>query len=124
MTDFITEAELASYLQAPITAGAAALIINLVNGQVGDVVGTLSPIPMRVKAIALESAARGWRNPQAYSSVTVGIDDYDKTTRREGKALPVPGVYLTDDETAELLTFVGVKRRRVGSIQLNVPDVS
>jgi hypothetical protein len=123
MTDYVTSTTLASYLQLPeesIPAGA--VVINLTNGLIQDIVGELETTPSWVTAIALEVAARGWRNPQAYTSVTVGIDDYDKTVRREGKGVDKVGVYLTDDEKADLLELNGVRRNRVGSIQLSVPD--
>lgn len=124
MTDFITRASLASYLQVAEDSFDGSVAVRIVNGLVGEIVGDITPVPSRVEAIALEVAARGVRNPQAYSSVTVGIDDYDKTVRREGAALAAPGIYLTDDERAELLSFTGVRRRRAGSIRLRVPDVS
>lgn len=119
---YITEADLASYLQVdPTTIPAPAMVVTLANGLVTDIVGDLIPTPTAVTAITLEVAARSWRNPQGYTSVTVGIDDYDKTTRREGKDQPLSGVYLTDDETATLLGYLGVATRRVGSIRLAVP---
>lgn len=124
MTDFITRASLASYLQVAEDSFDGSVAVRIVNGLVGEIVGEMDPVPFRVEAIALEVAARGVRNPQAYSSVTVGIDDYDKTVRREGAALTAPGFYLTDEERAELLGFTGVPVRRVGSIRLRVPDVS
>ena len=123
MTEFITSTQLASYLQLPedsIPAGS--IVISLTNGLIGDIVGEIDTVPSWVTAIALEVAARGWRNPQAYTSVTVGIDDYDKTVRREGKGVDKVGVYLTDDEKADLLELNGVRRHRVGTIQLSVPD--
>lgn len=128
MVDIITEAELAGYLQ--LADGAVpndAIVVTLANGLVTEVVGkydAAGDVPARVKAITLEVAARGWRNPQAYTSVTVGIDDYDKTVRREGKGADKVGVYLTDEERAELGDYAGVLRRRVGSFRVQVPDVS
>lgn len=125
MAAYIVQDDLASYLQVAVGALNGDLAVRLANEMVTDVVGELWPAPARVVAITLEVAARGVRNPQAYSSVTVGIDDYDKTVRREGAALVAPGFYLTDAERAELLTFVeGAPRRRAGSISLRVPDVS
>lgn len=123
MAEYVTTGDLASYLQVDEVPNAE-LVVELANGLVTDLIGDLDPAPARLRAIALEAAARGYRNPQAYTSVTVGIDDYDKTTRREGKQVDRFGVYLTDEETAELLGFLGVRRRRVGSIRLSVPDVS
>lgn len=125
MSEFISEEQLASYLQATITTGAAETIIELANGIVTDVLGEdydPNTAPTRVKAIVLEVAARAWRNPQGYSSVTVGIDDYDKTVRREGSALERTGIYLTDNELAELLGLLDdVGPVRAGSIRLRLP---
>jgi hypothetical protein len=119
MVAYIDEDALASYLQTTITGGEADLVIELANGLVTDVVGDLEPVPTLVRAVALEAAARAWRNPQGYSSVTSEIDDYTKTVRREGAALTAAGVYLTDAEEARLLRLVGV--RKAGTITLDVP---
>lgn len=125
MTTFITEAELASYLQLPPgSVPDGAMVVVLANGQTTELLGESyapNPVPVTLKAVLLEVAARGWRNPQGYSSVTVGIDDYDKTVRREGAALTAGGVYFTDSERATLLEFIGVFRRKVGSFSLRVP---
>ena len=128
-TEFIKSTDLAGYLQLPDGAVPAnATVVRLTNGLLTDFFDdptvTAETVPTSVIALALEVAARGWRNPQAYTSVTVGIDDYDKTVRREGKGVDRVGVYLTDDEKADLLDLKGVRRRRVGSIRLSVPDVS
>lgn len=127
MTDYITDENLAAYLQ--VESVNADLVIELTNGLITELIDeiaaangvALAPVPSRIKAIALEVAARGYRNPQAYTSVTVGIDDYDKTVRREGKQAERFGVYLTDEETDELLSLAGVAKQRVGSIRLSVP---
>lgn len=120
---YITEADLASYLQVDSASiPVPTMAVTLANGLIEDLIDVITPAPTTVLAIALEVAARGWRNPQGFTSVTVGIDDYDKTVRREGKDLPPVGVYLTDDERATLLSYLGVQRRRVGSIRLSVPD--
>lgn len=129
MAEFISEADLASYLQVTIPTGKAALVVKLANGLVTDVVGEVEVPTTKMIATALEVAARGWRNPGAYTSVTVGIDDYDKTTRREGKDVDKFGVYLTEDEEATLadekalLAGQVLSRKRVGSVQLQVRDV-
>lgn len=109
----IAATDLASYLRNPSLAEEEALqqIVTLTNGLVGEVVGDLEPVPVRVQAIALEVGARAWRNPEGYSSET--IDDYtyrrDADTRRAG-------VYLTDSERAELQGIVG--GRAVRSVRL------
>lgn len=97
----ITAGDLASYLRDPLLATESSLdlIVELANGMVEEVTGPLDPVPTRVRAIALEVAARAWRNPEGYSSETV--DDY---TYRRDAATRQAGVYLTADERAELQT--------------------
>lgn len=100
----ITPEELASYLRDPSLSSdpSFALIVDLTNGLVGDVTDDATSVPMRVKTITLEVAARAWRNPNGYSSETV--DDY--TYRRDVNTRQA-GVYLTDDERGEILQLVG-----------------
>ena len=114
----ITTDDLASYLRDPAVSGDAnaVLYVELANGIVEEVTGTLTSVPTRVKAIALEVAARAWRNPNGYSSET--IDDY--TYRRDADTRQA-GVYLTDSERAELVTYGGKTVRRVGTIPLTNP---
>ena len=98
--DVIDSADLTSYLRddtAEVT-----LYVELANGIVTDLVGTLVTIPTRVRAITLEVAARAYRNPNGYSSET--IDDY--TYRRDADTRQA-GVYLTAAERAELLGLAG-----------------
>ena len=95
--------DLASYLRdSTVSGNDADFVVDLANGIVGDVIGTLDPIPTRVRAITLEIAARAWRNPNGYSSET--IEDY--TYRRDAETRQA-GVYLTPSESAELLSITG-----------------
>ena len=98
----ISDADLASYLRMGSPDATVALFAGMASDLVEDVTGTLGTVPTRVKAIALEVAARAYRNPNGYSSET--IDDYtysrDTDTRQAG-------VYLTATEAAELATFTG-----------------
>lgn len=121
MPDIITVDDLASYPGVVLREEATnALVVDLANGLVLDVVGDLSPVPTRVRALTLEVAARALRNPEGYTSVTKSIDDWDETVRREGTNEGA-GVYLTDSERAVLLASLGRPIRRVGSIRLKVP---
>ena len=127
MAAYITEAQLASYLQVTIPTGDAELTVQLANDAVTDVIGDITAwdtVPARVTAITLEAAARHWRNPQGYSSVQRKLDDFDTTERREGDALVAPGVYVTADEEDALLrvVFGNAGRSRVGAIRLRVKD--
>lgn len=132
MTDIITVASLASHLQRTIADEHAPAVqaVELANGLVSDELSdellALDPVPTRVKAITLEVAARGYRNPEAASSIQTSIDDYDKIVRREGNSLPPPGFYVTDEEKrelAELSAAATTTRRRAGSIRLRVKHV-
>lgn len=102
--DIITTADLASYLRdADLDATAAGLYVELANGLVTDITGDLSaPFPARARAVALEAAARAYRNPEGATSET--IDDY--TFRRDG-ATSSGGVYLTPSEMALLRGLAG-----------------
>lgn len=109
--DIIIKDDLTSYLRQP--GADVDFTIELANGIVGEVIGDLTPIPFRVKAITLEVAARAYRNPGGYSSET--IDDY--TYRRDAETRQA-GVYLTDSERAELLGFSGQVSQVVYTIPL------
>lgn len=84
--------EFAAYMQSDaINTTTATLLLDLVTGLV-DELGTFTAYPVSVKAVALEAAARAYRNPDGLTSETV--DDW--TGRRESAA----GVYLTESEIA------------------------
>ena len=112
----ITTTDLSSYLRDPQADPDAATVVELANGVVNDVIGDLDPLPTRVTAITLEVAARAWRNPHGYSSETV--DDY--TYRRDAETRRA-GVYLTDDERAELGLMVTPTRGSFFSMPLTSP---
>ena len=99
MADVITADDLAAYLRVTydeLDAGVD-LLIDLANGVVQEVTGDLDDYTARQRAIALEVAARAYRNPEGYSSET--IDDY--TYRRDAETRQA-GVYLTASERDEL----------------------
>lgn len=100
--DIINMIDLASYLRESNIDPSADLLVELANGIVTEVTGTLDPIPTRVRAVTLEVAARAYRNPQGASSET--IDDY--TYRRDGDTTAA-GVYLTRTELATLRGLAG-----------------
>lgn len=94
----IDVAALASYLAIDDLAqdSRAELLIELTNGLIEEVCGE-GPYPAHVAAVALEVAARAYRNPDGFSSET--IDDY---TYRRDAATRQAGVYLTDEERSRL----------------------
>ena len=84
-----------------------------------DLIGEIAPDAVtsssaQAKAVALEVAARAYRNADGYSSETV--DDY---TYRRDAATRSAGVYLTADERATLLSLsTETARPRVRSVRL------
>lgn len=107
--------ELASYLQVDaVNPATGALLLDLTEGLVLDVVGVAASGNPRVKPIALEVAARAYRNANGYASETV--DDY---TYRRATATQEAGVYLTDTERATLLAVKGgTVSRTVRSVKM------
>lgn len=104
--DYITHDKLASYLSPQVVTEAdTSTKIQLANGLVTDIVGAVDPVPTRVVAITLEAAARSVR-AAGFTSVTTTTDNTSKTWRREGAPQIDPGVYLSDDEIAELIGIV------------------
>lgn len=102
----ITPKDLASYLPGTNEAAPATVFYaNLANDVVSEVTGPLDPVPVRVKAIALEVAARGLRGSDGFTSVTTSTDDTTKTWRRD-TAGAAAGVFLTDAEQNELRAIV------------------
>jgi hypothetical protein len=128
MTVFVTPAELASYPGLGLTEEQVpALVIELINEFVDEIVvdttgiTELDPVPARIRAIALEAAARSIRYAAGASSISTAIDDWKKTVRFEGDEFKA-GIYLTDDEEARIRRILLRRpRRRVGSIRLAVP---
>lgn len=128
MTEFITPAELASYPGIGLAVDAIpTIVVDLINELVDEIVvdttgiTELDPIPAKIKAIALEAAARSIRYAAGASSISTAIDDWKKTVRFEGDEFKA-GVYLTDDEEAKIRAVLrGPAAPVVGSIRLHVP---
>jgi hypothetical protein len=125
MVAYITDVDLASYLRTTIAAGTADLVVGLTNDLITELIGNQldndGKAPPRVRAIGLEVAARAWRNPEGYSSISTEIDDFTVTKRREGDALTMGGVFLTPGEEAYLRGLLGIPTVR--SFRLKVPSV-
>ncbi len=104
MVDALSPADLASYPGNPAadaTQGQVDLIVRLTNGQIAEITGTLESIPARIESIALEVAARAFRNPDGASEERV--DDY-ATKRPAGQESA--GVYLTAWERAQVIAAI------------------
>ncbi len=129
MTEFVTAATLASYPGLGLTVEQIPdIVIELTNGLIDDVVEDVlgagvevDPIPARLRALALEVAARSIRYAAGASSISTAIDDWKKTLRFEGDEFRA-GLYLTDDEEKKIRRWLrGGVRRGIGSIRLAVP---
>jgi hypothetical protein len=59
-------------------------------------------IPTTVWAIAVNIATRALANPKGLTSWTRSWDDVQRTERMEGDSLKRLGLYITDEEIAEL----------------------
>lgn len=98
--------ELASYLRVPFSSldqPTANLLHDLTEGVILSVTGVLAvPVPVQVKAIALEVAARAYRNPRG--AVQESLDDY---SYRRPEQTTAAGVYLTDAELVGLRSLTG-----------------
>lgn len=89
--------ELALYLQQDVDAPTAQLLLELTDGVIAERIGVVAvPAPAGVKAVALEVAARAYRNPARLTSET--IDDYTWRVDNAGDA----GVFLLEDEVRRL----------------------
>lgn len=111
--------ELASYLDVPeasLNEQRAGLLHDLTEGLILSVTGALDPVPLQVKAVAIEVAARAYRNPQG--AVQESLDDY---SYRRPEQTTAAGVYLTDAEMARLLAVIGRGAVSYGSIRLVTP---
>lgn len=119
---FLTAEELASYLDSPVTP-ALTQIVALTNALVEDEWRNPDPtntaVPAFVTAIAWAVAIRAGSNPKGLSSWTRKWDDISRTERQEGSQQV--GVYLTDEERAQLHGGAPPLRRRVKSIKLGIP---
>jgi hypothetical protein len=88
---------MAAYLQQDFDAANAAtaeLLLGLAEGLVIDYLGVRDTYPAVARAVILEAAARGYRNPQGLATEATG--PYSASYRPPG------GVYLTKDERRTL----------------------
>ncbi len=111
-----TLAELASYLRvalADLDVAAATLLTTLTDGLVTAETGFLSPVPPQAKAVALEVAARAYRNPEGWAAES--LDDWSGT---RPAALAAAGVYLTEAEQRVLRRIAGGVQSGARSIRL------
>lgn len=119
MVDIITASELASWLTRDETANLT-LAVELTNEIVSDAWSDTEkalPAPAWVRAIALNVASRAVVNPKGLSSETRSWDDVSRTERFEGSAAAKQqGVFLTDEERADLAADEGDGIPTVGSI--------
>ena len=96
--------ELSLYLQQDVDAPTAQLLLELTDGVIAERIGVVAvPAAAGVKAVALEVAARAYRNPARLTSET--IDDYTWRVDNAGDA----GVFLLEDE---------IRRMRPGSARV------
>lgn len=101
MVDIITPAQLAPYLQTEVT-DALTLIAEKTNELVTEAwLDPVEPVPARVWSVAINVAARAASNPKGLTSWTRSWDDISRTERVEGGDRRF-GLFLTDDELAEL----------------------
>ena len=100
--EIITDSQLASYLGTAVTSGLT-LTVELTNELIEEswTNPTEAPYPARVRALALTIAARAAANPKGLTSWTRQFDDVMRTERMEGGEAR-QGVYITDEEIAEL----------------------
>lgn len=115
----ITDTELASYLDTEVTSGLT-LIASLVNDEINEAwtspPATVDDVPARVRAMALNVAARAAGNVKGLTSWTKAWDDITVTERMEAGTLEEKrGVFLTDDDL-EVLNGPPVIPRSVGTI--------
>lgn len=124
MTNFITGADLASYLDEPLD-GAINNIVQRTNALVTqEWANPTTPIPEWVVNIAWDVAIRAGVNRKGVTSQTRSWDDVTKTERWEAGAT---GVRLTDDEKALLIgsaDTTGQPRSPARSIRMTVPGWS
>lgn len=118
--EIITAAELASYLRDDSLATDPALvqIVSWTNDLVTEEwTASASPVPVKIKLLTLNVAARGWTyNPATANleSLSRTLDDASRTERYRTSS-ESGSIYLTETEEA---TLNGRKRRR--SIRLTI----
>lgn len=107
MVDIISAAELASYLRNDDLATNASLeqIVEFTNELVTEEwVDPIDPVPVKVKLLTLNVAARAWVYDPSRShieSYSRSLDDASRTERYRSSS-DHQGVYLTDSEIATL----------------------
>lgn len=105
--EIITPEELASYLRDDSLAADESLIqiVDLTNDLVTEEwAGSTSPVPVKIKILTLNVAARAWSfNPATANveSVSRSLDDASRTERYRTSSVS-GSVYLTDAEEAIL----------------------
>jgi hypothetical protein len=101
------------------TASDARTYADLVNGVITEAWrNPETPVPVWVKAMALEVGARAARNPKGLASWTRSVDDASRTERLPDAAARA-GIYLTDDERARL-GGNKLRRQRYGTIRVGL----
>lgn len=105
MVDILTDDELASLLEEKVTERLT-LIVEKTNALITEnwtaPPAEGEPVPTRVWALAVNIATRAMSNPKRLTSWTRSWDDVTRTERMEGDALKNLGLFITEDEIAEL----------------------
>lgn len=114
MVDIITAEELASYLGTAVTPA-----ISLLAGKTNELIteawsNPTDSVPTSVWALAINVATRAASNPKGLTSWTRSWDDITRTERVETGDERRFGLYLTDDELADLN---GTTTGRIGTLQ-------
>ena len=116
---YVTAPKLAAYVGSPETEQLQQ-IAELTNNLIDDEwLVKVTPIPARVLVIAQNVAVRAAANPKGLTSWTRSWDDITRTERVEGARRM--GIYLTDDEMAELNGVTAVGGVKVKSLRMFVP---
>jgi pyruvoyl-dependent arginine decarboxylase (PvlArgDC) len=118
----LTVQDLASYLpESAENPDRAQFLIDLAEGLIYETIpAATAHNSTAALTIALEVAARAYRNAQGYASER--IDDY---SYQRPNATQAAGVYLTQQERYQLLALATPGRSRVRSVRMqtaSVPD--
>jgi hypothetical protein len=122
--EFITAAELASWLRDPALAAdeSLQLVVSLTNDLLTEEWTTpVDPIPVKIKLLALNVAARGWTYDPAKAnleSLSRTLDDASRTEKYRTSS-DSGSVFLTESEEAILN---GRQQRR--SVRLTIYGTS
>lgn len=115
---YVTDEQLAVALGADVTPGLTQ-IADRTNELIEEKwLSPTEPAPASVKIIAFNAAMRVASNPKGLTSWTRSWDDITRTERIEGARRL--GLYLTDEELAEL-NGTSPRARVARSIRLSVP---